>query len=200
MITIYGSKNSSAFRCIWVLEELNIPYTIKTLDFQKGENKSSEYLALNPNGKIPTMVDGEFVLWESLAINYYLMEKYNGVWLVGKTAEEHAQVNQWNFWSLIHLYEAFHPLVMQKFRNTPDSDATKAATSELLPRYLKVLDNRLHGREYLALDTFSLADITAMSVLKNAAFVSYDISSYPHIVSWMKHISERPVYQKLTAV
>ncbi len=199
MIKIYGSKRSTSFRCIWLLEELNVPYEIVELDFTKGEHKSAEYLALNPNGKVPTMVDGEFVLWESLAINYYLMEKYNGVHLVGSTPEEHARVNQWNFWSVIHLYEAFHPLVMQKYRSTPDSEATKMSLEQTLPRYLGVLEAHLAGKEYVALSTFSLADMTVYSVVKSAGFVDYDLSKYTNIVSWMKRVSERPSLQKMMA-
>ena len=199
MVTIYGSKRSSAMRCIWMLEELGVPYEIKELDFKKGEHKSPEYLAMNPNGKVPTMVDGGFVLWESLAINYYLMEKYNGIKFVGTTPEEHAMVNQWNLWALLHLYEAFHPLVMQKYRGTPDSEATKASREESIPRFLKVLESNLADKEYVALKTFSMADLTVMSVIKSADFVGYDLASYPNIGAWMRRVSERPVYQKLMA-
>ncbi len=199
MITIYGSKRSSAFRCIWLMEELGVPYEVKILDMAKGENKTPEYLKLNPNGKIPTLVDDGFVLWESMAINYYLLEKYEGVWLVGTTAQEHAQVNQWNFWFLIHLYEAFHPLVMQVYRKLPDSEATKRSHEELLPRYLKVLEDHLSNKEYMVLERFTLADLTGISVVKSAAFVNYDLGAYPHIRAWMEQVMARPAYQKLLA-
>lgn len=196
MIKIYGSKRSSAFRCYWLMEEMGISYETMPLDFTKGEHKSPEYLQLNPNGKVPTIMDDGFVLWESLAINYYLIEKYNGVELVGNSATDHAEVNKWNIWSITHLSESFFPLVMQKYFNTPDSEATKDAKEKELPRYLAVLENHLSDKEYMALEKFTLADITAMSVANMAVFVGYDLSAYPNITSWMERLSQRPAYQR----
>lgn len=197
MIKIYGSKRSSAFRCVWFLEELGVEYETVPLDFQKGENKTPEYLQLNPNGKIPTMVDGDFVLWESVAINYYLMEKYQALQFAGKTPEEHGLVNQWTLWSIMHLYESFHPVMMQKFRNLPESESIKAAREQEIPRYLTVLNNHLSNNEFVALDYFTLADLTVMSVVRSADFIGYDLSSYVHIVRWMAMVAERPAYKKV---
>lgn len=199
MIKIYGSKRSSTFRCIWLLEELGLEYESVSVDFKKGENKTEEYLKLNPNGKIPTMVDDGFVLWESLAINYYLLEKYQSLQLVGKTPEEHGKVNQWILWSMLHLSESLHPLLMQKFRGTPDNEVTKAAREVEAPRYLAVLNNQLDGREYIVLDVFSLADLTVMSVLYSINFIGFDISDYTNIIRWMEKISERPAYKKMVS-
>ncbi|OGH92154.1 MAG: hypothetical protein A2563_01040 [Candidatus Magasanikbacteria bacterium RIFOXYD1_FULL_40_23] len=199
MIKIYGSKRSTAFRCYWLLEELALPYETVLVDFAKGENKSSEYLKLNPNGKVPTMVDGDFVLWESLAINYYLMEKQQAVELVGNTAQEHAEVNKWNIWGVTHLNASFEPLVLQVYRKTPDSEAIKAAMEVEIPRYLSVLENHLVDKEYVALGKFTLADITLMSSMQSANFVKYDLSNYPNVMAWMARLSEREAFKKLLA-
>ena len=199
MIKIYGSKRSTAFRCYWLLEELALPYETVLVDFAEGENKSSEYLKLNPNGKVPTMVDGDFVLWESLAINYYLMEKQQAVELVGNTAQEHAEVNKWNIWGVTHLNASFEPLVLQVYRKTPDSEAIKAAMEVEIPRYLSVLENHLVDKEYVALGKFTLADITLMSSMQSANFVKYDLSNYPNVMAWMARLSEREAFKKLLA-
>lgn len=200
MIKIYGSKRSSAFRCVWVAEEINLPYEIVELDFQKGEHKSAEYLKINPNGKVPTMTDGEFVLWESLAICYYMLEKQQNPELVGTTPAEHGIVNQWSLWALLHLYgNAFAPLVYQKFRGTPENETTKSAREVELPRFLSVLEERLNGRDFVALDHFSLADLVIMSVVGSAEFISLDLTTYPNIVRWMTTISARPAYIKARA-
>jgi glutathione S-transferase len=196
MIQIYGSKRSSAFRCYWLLEELGIPYETMPLDFAKQEHKSEQYLKLNPNGKVPTMIDDGFVLWESVAINYYLMEKYNAVQFVGTTMQEHAEVNKWNIWAITHLSESFHPLVMQKYFKTPDSEATKNAREQELPRYLSVLDTHLADKEYMALGKFTLADITTMSVVQAAGFADFDLSTYANIMIWMGRLSEREAYKR----
>ena len=199
MIQIYGSKKSSAFRCYWLLEELGVPYETMHLDFSKKEHKGEEYLKLNPNGKVPTMIDDGFVLWESVAINYYLMEKYNAVQFVGTTLQEHAEVNKWNIWAITHLSESFHPIVMQKYTNTPDSEATKNARDIELPRYLSVLENHLADKQYLALGKFTLADITAMSVVNVAEFANFDLSVYPNIRTWMGRLAERDAFKRVVA-
>ena len=150
MIKMYGTTRSTAFRCYWLMEEIGgIECETHSVDFAKGENKSAEYLKLNPNGKVPTMVDGDVVVWESMAICYYLMEKHNAFQFVGTTTQEHAQVNQWNFWSVIHLSNAFEPLILQGYRKTPDSEMTKNSREVELPRYLGVLEAHLAGKEYM---------------------------------------------------
>ncbi len=199
MIKLYGTPRSTAFRCHWLIAEIGgIEYETVSVDFAKGENKSAEYLKLNPNGKIPTMVDGDVAVWESMAICYYLMEKYNALQFVGTTALEHAQINQWNFWSVIHLNNAFEPLVLQVYRKTPDSEATKNAKEVELPRYLGVLEAHLTGKQYMVMEKFTLADITAMSVVRQAAFINHDLSAYPNITAWMARLSEREAYKKVS--
>lgn len=199
MITLYGSRDSSGFRCLWLLEELALPYEVKKLDMKAGEHKAPEYLALNPNGKVPTLVDGEFVLWESLAINEYLAKKAGATHLLGNSLEEQALIQQWSLWSVMHLYSAFYPLVMQVFRQTPDSDATKAALETEIPRYLKVLEQHLENKTYMVAERFTLADIAAMSVVGSAQFVKYDLSAYANIAKWMSLVTDRPAYKKLFA-
>lgn len=199
MIQIYGSKKSSAFRCYWLMEELGIPYETMPLDFAQRAHKSEEYLKLNPNGKVPTIVDDGFVLWESVAINYYLAEKYNAVQFMGTTLQEHAEVNKWNVWAITHLSESFHPIVMQTYMKTPDSDVTKAAREVELPRYLGILESHLADKEYIALGKFTLADITAMSVVSMAGFANFDLSVYPNIRTWMGRLGEREALKRLAA-
>ncbi len=198
MISIYGSARSSAARCVWLLEELGVPYEIKPLDFQKKEHKNPDYLKLNPNGKVPTMVDGDFVLWESLAINTYLAAKYRPA-LLGKNLEERGQIDQWSLWSIIHLYAAFYPLVMQKWQKTPDSEQTATAKAAL-PGWLAILDAHLLGRSAMVGTEFTLADLTVMSVVRSAAFIEYPLNDWPNLVAWMDMINQRPALQKMSTL
>lgn len=199
MIKIYGSNRSTGFRCYWFLEELGLSYETVLVDFAKGEHKSPEYLKLNPNGKVPTMVDGDFVLWESMAINYYLMEKEQATQFVGTTLQEHAEVNKWNMWALSDVNMEFHPLILQAYRKTPDNETTKASREQGIPRYLAVLEAHLADKEYMALGKFTLADITVMSVVRMVNFVDFDVSSYPNITAWMSRLGEREAYKKASA-
>ncbi|HSR89063.1 MAG TPA: glutathione S-transferase family protein [Candidatus Udaeobacter sp.] len=197
MIQIYGPKASSALRCYWLLEELGVPYEVMPFDFSKGDSQSPEFLKMNPNGKVPVIVDDGFVLWESLAINYYLIEKYKATNLVGETLQQHAEVNQWIVWSISHLQPSFYPLVIQKFSNLPESEATKIAREKDLPHYLPILESHLSDKEYVALDKFTLADITVMSIMEMASFINYDMSAYPNITAWMNRVGQREAFKKV---
>ncbi|MCX6781373.1 MAG: glutathione S-transferase family protein [Candidatus Magasanikbacteria bacterium] len=197
MIKIYGPKQSSASRCMWLLEEAGIEYENVNVDMGKGEHKSPEYMALNPNGKVPTLVDGDFVLWESVAIMNYLVEKY-APQFGGATVEERALVNQWSLWSVIHLYHPFSTLFLQKWRNTPDSEATIAAHEEL-PKWLGILNAALEGKEFLVAGRFTVADLTAASVVARAEFVGVDLTIYPALHAWLTAVMARPALVKLQA-
>ncbi|MCB0362836.1 MAG: glutathione S-transferase [Bdellovibrionales bacterium] len=102
MVAIYGSPRSSSGRCFWCLEEIGIEYENKPINFREKQHKSPEYLKLNPNGKVPVLVDGDFVIWESLAINFYLAEAYKPQ-LLGSDIQHRGLVHQWSIWALADL-------------------------------------------------------------------------------------------------
>ena len=77
-LQLYGNARSRAMRCLWMLEEMGEPYQLIEKSTRPDELQSAEYVRLNPNARIPTLVDGDFVLWESMAINLYLAQKYAG--------------------------------------------------------------------------------------------------------------------------
>ena len=78
MLQLYGNSRSRAMRCLWMLEEMGKPYQLIEKSTRADDLQSAEYLRLNPNARIPTLVDGDLVLWESMAINLYLAQKYEG--------------------------------------------------------------------------------------------------------------------------
>src|SRR5262245_27813941 len=97
MIRLYGPSQTRAFRVLWLLEELGVPYE-HVRGGNPAELRSPEFLKLNPNGRVPVLVDGDVVLFESLAINLYLAERYGAESLWPKTPGERAQAVQWSFW------------------------------------------------------------------------------------------------------
>lgn len=194
MIKIYGSMMSSASRCYWMAEECGQMLENVPLDFQKQEHKSPEYLKINPNGKVPTIVDGDFILWESMAINAYFAEKYKPE-LMGATAEDHAHVNQWSYWAMAHLSHAGEPLILQKYRKSPDSDETKKGREELA-KLLPILDNAMSGKNYLVGDTFTVADLNLVSIVSTLMWAGIDMAPYANITRWYGMISQRPAFQK----
>ncbi len=99
MLQLYGNPRSRAMRCLWMLEEVGEPYQLIEKSTRADDLQSAEYLRLNPNARIPTLVDGEVVLWESMAINLYLAQKYAGpMHCAGPEALGVAA--QWSFWAV----------------------------------------------------------------------------------------------------
>ena len=144
MIKIYGSVLSSSGRCIWMAEEIGQEWENVPVDFKNREHKSASYLKLNPNGKVPVVVDGEYVIWESVAINTYLAEKYQPA-LLGLSLEERGHVHQWNYWAVANISLPVEVLTLQKWRGTPDNEETAHARTEL-DRFLPILEQALHEK------------------------------------------------------
>lgn len=194
MIKIYGSISSSAARCIWMAAEIEQEYEIVPVDFRTGEHKSEAYLRLNPNGKIPVVVDGDFVIWESVAINTYFAEKYKPE-LLGKNVYEHGHVYQWSYWAVVNLARPVEVLSIQKFRNTPDNDETAKARMEI-DRFLPVLEGALVGKDHLVGSEFTIADLNAGSNIAVLTWIGIDLAMYPNILRWFATMSQRPAFQK----
>ncbi|MBN1908069.1 MAG: glutathione S-transferase family protein [Deltaproteobacteria bacterium] len=198
MIKIYGTKMGSAFRCHVLMIEMGIKYEEVKVDFEKGDQFKPEYLKLNPNGKIPCIVDGDFVLWESMAINKYIATKYNSE-LLGKTLEENALIDQWSYWAILEVQANLYAIAFQKFwvqEADRDEKAIKKAMDEL-PKVLKILDNQLEGKEYILGTRFTLADINVASCVMAADFAKYDYSAYKNVSNWIANLNKRPSFAQI---
>ena len=137
-------------RCLWMLEEVGEPYQLIEKSTRADDLQSAEYRGLNPNARIPTLVDGEVVLWESMAINLYLAKKYEGP-MHCAGPEVLGLAAQWSFWAVLET-EALLLDLLQHRAVLPEHarDASYAERDELLLRKpLGVLNDALAGREYL---------------------------------------------------
>src|SRR6478609_11162377 len=101
MLQLYGNPRSRAMRCLWMLEEVGQPYQLVDKSLRADDLHSKDYLRLNPNARIPTLVDGDVVLWESMAINLYLAEKYDGP--MHCDARVLGIAAQWSFWAMLEM-------------------------------------------------------------------------------------------------
>lgn len=201
MITIYGSPKSSSGRCFWTLEEIGLEYATKSIDFQAKEHKSAEFLKVNPNGKVPVLTDGDYKIWESMAINMYLCDEYRPE-LLGQTSKERGLSYQWSIWALgdlqTPLIDIFIQLVFVPEERRDLSKIEKA--KEKLPALLDTLENTLKESKYLTGDSFTLADLNTASVVHICEHIKFDLSDYSHIKSWLKMIDERPAFQRFKAL
>ena len=197
MLKIYGSPRSSAGRCYLVMEEIGLKYETAPLDMGNKEHKSPAFLQLNPNGKVPCLVDEDFVIWESLAINHYLAERYKPE-LLGAGAKEKGLVQQWSVWALAELQPPLVDILIQMMfvpEDRRDQNVIRKA-QEKLPANLKVLDQALSGRTYLVGSHVTLADLNTASVINIAQALKQDIESYQNIMYWFNRMKERPSFAK----
>src|SRR2546421_11520662 len=102
MLKLYGNLRSRATRCIWMLEEMGEPYELLETSVRPDDLQNPAYLRLNPNARIPTLIDGDTVLWESMAINLYLAQKYDGPMHCGD-ASVLGLAAQWSFWAMLEM-------------------------------------------------------------------------------------------------
>ncbi len=197
MITLYGSPRSSAGRCLWTLEETGVPYNIKDVDMRNKEHKSADFMRINPNGKVPAMVDGDVILFESMAINFYLADAYKKE-LLGATPAERGLVHQWSFWASSELQDPIIQVFIQKVFVPEDKRDNKVIEDNLkkLPELLSVLNSSLEAKKYLAGNQFTLADLNTASVVGICHAIGEKLSDYPNIQTWLGAIADRPAFQK----
>ncbi|MBS2017392.1 MAG: glutathione S-transferase family protein [Deltaproteobacteria bacterium] len=175
----------------------------KSMDFAKGEHKAPEYLALNPNGAIPTLVDGDLVLTESRAIMQYLASKKPESGLLPKDEAARADVTRWQFWDAVHFSANIGTVsfqrVFKQMMGMGDPDVAKV--DEALAnfrRYAAVLDKRLAGRSYVVGDQLTLADLTLASSLMYAKQADLPLAEFPNIQAWFSRITELDAWKKTT--
>ncbi len=199
MVTLYGISTSRAFRPRWLLEELQLEYQQEPVDFRGDDLRDPAYLALNPNGRVPTLVDGETVLWESMAINLYLAEKYGreaGFW--PEDIEARGKTLQWSFWVMTEVEHALLSVLMHR-RVLPEDkrDSERAARNEgCLKRPFGILDQALAGREYLVDDHFTVADLNLAAVLCWVRPARYSLEAWPDLDAWLTRCLARPARKR----
>ncbi len=189
-------------KVIAVLHHLNLTCEYQTIDLSKREQMQPEFLALNPNHMIPTLVDGDFILWESNAIMQYLCTKVadNELWPLGNHTLQ-ADISRWLFWQSGHFGNAcailvFERLVKKAFNLGQLPDPKEIGRGEdLFHRFAKVLERHLKDREWLVGEGVTLADLSVGSFLDLTEMASYPIESYKEIKRWYCNIERLPAWQ-----
>ncbi|RQS14416.1 glutathione S-transferase family protein [Burkholderia sp. Bp8991] len=201
MITIWGRANSvNVQKVLWLCEEIALPYNRIDAGLQFGHNTEPAFLAMNPMGKVPTLVDGDFVLWESNSILRYLVMQYGGsTKLYPADAKARASIDRWLDWSLSSLQPAERPVFWGSVR-TPEArrdlakiaiDATKVA------ELWKVLDVRLQGCKFIEGDTFTIADIVLGAFAKRwFGMPGIERAPLPNLERWYGLLATRPGFVK----
>jgi glutathione S-transferase len=196
-LRIYGAPRSRAFRVLWVAEELGLSYENIPVDSAEG-SKKAEYLAVNPNGRIPALDDEGFVLFESLAITMYLARKHAHAGLYPATLPDEARLWQWSLWGANEIETPLIQWISNRFVLPPEKrNATIAAEAEAkLPRPMAVLDAHLATRRHLLGGEFTVADLNVASLLYTAWFNKGDLSRWPQVRGWLERVLTRPAAVK----
>ena len=197
MIEFYTASTPNGWKVAICLEEMGLPYEVTHIEFDKLMQKDTEYLQINPNGRIPTIVDranNNFAVFESGAILHYLAEQSGQ--LMPSDAQGRSLVLQW----LMFQMAGVGPMQGQALvfmRNMPEKIPLA------IDRYLNetrrlyaVLDNRLSDVHYLAGEHYSIADIACWPWIYCAEWTGIDLGDTPHLLRWYEELAERPAVKQ----
>ena len=200
MLKIYGQKASRAARCLWVLEELGVPYEHVALNQNNGETRTPDYLAINPGGKIPALDHDGFVLTETMAINEYLANTFPNT-LLPRDKPSQAKLHQWTSWVLTEVEPHLVAIFKEGRRHKEQQDPTRVEfwRAEIRNALTTVLEPSLNGRQYLLGNEFMLADLHVASTLGPVAMLGIDTSGLPNMNAWLKRCVGREAHQRAQA-
>lgn len=185
-----------------VAYELGIELEHAQVDLRRGAQREPAFLAINPNGRIPVLVDGDFVLWESTAILRYLCAQRNGA-LCPSEPRAAAEVDRWLSWALAHLAPALTKVAFERVvkRVTgvgqPDEAAIAAGTADFAV-LTRILDDALRGREYLA-GALTIADFSLAAHYSLAATCGLDMAPFPRATAWLERVLARESMRRALA-
>jgi glutathione S-transferase len=191
-LRIYGVARTRAFRALWVAEELGIPYEHRPVEIGDAGARTPEFLALNPNGRLPVIADGDFVLPESLAITLYLAKKYSNGKLYPAKIEDEARVWQWSFWAIAEVDRGVNIWSLHAVRLPPAerNTALREEALKVIASPFKVLDAAVTRQPYLLGNDFTIADLNVAAVISRAA--DMDLSAWPSLKAWLDRCLDRP--------
>jgi glutathione S-transferase len=199
-LQIYGVARTRAFRALWIAEELGLAYEHRPIEIGEAGARTPEFLALNPNGRLPVIVDGDFVLPESLAITLYLAKKYSLGTLYPAKLQDEARLWQWSFWALAEIDRGVNIWSLHAVRLPPHerNAGLREEALKVLAAPFAVLDKALAESAYLLGADFTVADLNVAAVVSRA--IDMDLSASPHLKNWLKRCLERPAARKALAL
>jgi glutathione S-transferase len=199
MMKLYGfppSPNTWKVRAL--ADHIGAPVEFALVDISKGEQRKPEYLAINPTGRTPALVDGDVKVWESTAILQYIAaSKPNDVW--PKDAATRASIMQWQSWQLQHWSQACEPMLFERVVKPAlglgKTDAARLTQAEAaFQKEGTVLNAHLANRSHLVGDRLTLADFSVASYLFHAEKAAMPLAAYPNVARWFADVSKLPCW------
>ena len=193
MMTLYGLGPTRSLRALWALQELDAEFEFVAVNILAGETRHPDFLRLNPAGKLPVLVDGDFVLTESAAIVMYLAEKYGAKGLMPADLKERAQAYRWSLFAVTELEQplwriAKHTFLYPEYKRLPEDIAL---AREEFVAMAAVLEQHMDGRAFIVGDNITIADCVTAYVLdwgnENGL-----IDDFPNLKAYLERMYARP--------
>jgi glutathione S-transferase len=196
MLRLLGRATSgNVQKVMWLLEEIGLDYGREDYGRQFGNTADAAYLSLNPTGKVPTLVDGDIVVWESNTILRYLCAREGSAFLPADAAAR-AQAELWMDWQLASLNGPYLDVFRAAKQPEDERGDTLAAFGEALAQQLAVLDGRLDGRDWLAGDAVTVAEFALGPIVQRCLNFPVSLPEFAALRRWQGSLAARPAFQK----
>ncbi|WP_376099873.1 glutathione S-transferase family protein [Roseomonas sp. CCTCC AB2023176] len=198
MLKLLGRATSgNVQKVLFLLEEAGIPYQREDYGRQFGNTATPEYKAMNPNAKVPTLVDGDVVIWESNTVLRYLAATHAPA-MHGETPADRSQVERWMDWVLAQLNAPYLSMFREAKKPAAERAPDFAAQLADMNGLLAILDSELKGREWFALGRLTLADIALAPIVARCLDFPVERPPLPSLEAWRTRIAARPAFSKAT--
>ncbi len=197
MLRVLGRATSgNVQKVLFLLEEMKLPYAREDYGRQFNNTQDEAYLKLNPNGKVPTLVDGDNVIWESNTILRYLCNKQKNADLYPGDPAARSQVERWMDWMLAALNPPYLGIFKEAKKAPGERAASWDADSKELKAQLEILDRGMAGNPWAVGANFSLADIALAPVVHRCLDFPVDLPALPKLRAWRDKVVQRPAFKK----
>jgi len=199
MLRILGRPNSyNTQKVLWLLDELGTPFSLELAGLEHGVNHTPEYNKLNPNELVPTLIEDDFVLWESNSILRYLVAKFGNGRFLAADLRERARAERWLDWALTTLNPSITPAFWGLIRSKPEErDSVRIQEAVKKTNHaMTILDRYLAETPYVAGKQISIGDIPVGILTYRFYSLPIERHRLPHLEAWYKRLGERPVYRR----
>ena len=202
-IHLYTAATMNGYKPVIFLEEAGVPYDLTFVDFSKNEQKAPDYLKLNPNGKIPTIEDRSErrAIFESGAILWHLATKYGKFLPTEEVAK--SEVMQWMFFQVGHVGPMMGQAMYFQHIAAPNGQVEPFSIKRYVDesrRLLEVMNTRLEGRDWIAADEYTIADMMLYPWARAYVWARASVDGLPHLKAWFDRIDKRPAVQKALTI
>ncbi len=198
MLKILGRNNSSNVqKVLWALGELGLEYTRDDIGGPFGGNRETNYLIMNPNGLVPTLIDGDTVLWESNVIVRYLARKYAPNSLLLDSLTDLARAEQWMDWQQTVVAPAHFPVFWGLIRTAPEDRDLDAINNgrDRFEQVMTILDHHLSDSAFVGGENLSMADIPVGIMVYRWFTLDIERMELPSLHRWYQRLADRPAYK-----